>query len=394
MRKTVSAVLAAFIMLTALLPVLTVPAAADDLPTFSLAVDKTEVHPKQTITVSVNVKNLNSCTEGVGSIAAMLIYNSDYLTITKNDIKVHNAISNTENVILNKFLRDQKDKEYPKDQVEIWAVASPQSPIPQMISNVFTCTFTVNEDVPEGTQLSFKLGSPDKFVVDKFDSSVVEGQVTLDVNVPQDTTTVTVGKMLSEDATLKSLSVDGYELNREFTANQTSYAIAVPYEVKSVSVNYQTASEFASAKLSGNTKLAVGTNAVKIAVTAEDGVTKKTYSITVTRQPAPEEESSVVSEPSDVSEPSSDVSDPSETESSQTPSEPESSEPISEPTSSRDERDDSYVEAMQRQIDDLKNENVGLKDRETAVVIIFSVISALLLAALIIVSVNYKKDIR
>ena len=387
MRKTVSAVLAAFIMLTALLPVLTVPAAADDLPTFSLAVDKTEVHPKQTITVSVNLKNTDACLYGIATLQAALIYQPEYLTVYESNIKVNKIISS-----LGMDVRTFLNPRNLNNLIEVWVYPKMDESIPGNTANIFTVTFTVKEDVPSGTELQFRFGDAELFVLttwkeDKTDATELD-------TLQEGPVTATVGKMLSEDATLKSLSVDGYELNREFAANQTSYAIAVPYEVKSVSVNYQTASEFASAKLSGNTKLAVGTNAVKIAVTAEDGVTKKTYSITVTRQPAPEEESSVVSEPSDVSEPSSDVSDPSETESSQTPSEPESSEPVSEPTSSQDERDDSYVEAMQRQIDDLKNENVGLKDRETAVVIIFSVISALLLAALIIVSVNYKKDIR
>ncbi|MBQ3823721.1 MAG: hypothetical protein II808_00795, partial [Clostridia bacterium] len=93
MRKTVSAVLAAFIMLTALLPVLTVPAAADDLPTFSLAVDKTEVHPKQTITVSVNLKNTDACLYGIATLQAALIYQPEYLTVYESNIKVNKIIT-------------------------------------------------------------------------------------------------------------------------------------------------------------------------------------------------------------------------------------------------------------------------------------------------------------
>ncbi|MDR1593491.1 MAG: cadherin-like beta sandwich domain-containing protein [Prevotellaceae bacterium] len=87
------------------------------------------------------------------------------------------------------------------------------------------------------------------------------------------------------DATLSSLTVSSGDLL--FDANTTSYTVNVANEVTSIDVT-GTANHTA-ATVAGNVTgkaLNVGDNEINITVTAEDGVTTKTYTVTVVRENA------------------------------------------------------------------------------------------------------------
>lgn len=101
-------------------------------------------------------------------------------------------------------------------------------------------------------------------------------------------------KQASNDAYLSSLSVDGYEFDKEFTMNQEEYSIGqIPFETDKLTVN-------ATANM-GTSKISYlvngikqdsnvvtipkieGTSAIVVQVTAEDGKTVKNYKITYTK---------------------------------------------------------------------------------------------------------------
>lgn len=86
---------------------------------------------------------------------------------------------------------------------------------------------------------------------------------------------------VSKDNTLKSLSVDGYDI--KFNKDTLEYSIEVDNLVDSIKVNAVVNDNTATYEVVGNTNLSVGTNAVKINVTAENGDIK-TYVINVTRK--------------------------------------------------------------------------------------------------------------
>ncbi len=98
---------------------------------------------------------------------------------------------------------------------------------------------------------------------------------------------------ISSDADLNSLSVAEYELIPDFEAGTTGYAVSIPNDVESVDITATTADENASltiagtAAISGSAQtvgdLAEGDNIVDVEVTAEDGNTVQTYTITITR---------------------------------------------------------------------------------------------------------------
>jgi len=86
---------------------------------------------------------------------------------------------------------------------------------------------------------------------------------------------------VSKDNTLKSLSVEGYDI--KFNKDTLEYSIEVDNLVDSINVTAVVNDKTAIYEIIGNTNLSVGTNAVKINVTAENGDIK-TYVINVTRK--------------------------------------------------------------------------------------------------------------
>ncbi len=394
MRKFLSLALAAIIAVTALLPAFSVITFAEGSPEFYIEIDKSEVHPTQTVKVTVGIKNFaDYATNGISNIQAAIEFDPATVTVDKDEnIKFGTKITEA-GFDTRTFLHT--DEESGKATLEVWAYPkNGDESLSKYTEELFTYTFTVKEDVAEDTVLEFKLGKLDYFVADGWNEDQTDSFPITDFNLG-DAKTVTVGKLLSTDATLKDLSVEGFELNKKFSSTKTSYAISVPFETTSLEVDYEKSNEFAKVKISGNTKLSVGTNTVKITVTAEDGVTKKTYSITVTRQ-AEEIDESSSDIPSDI--PSDTPSDiPSDTPSdlpSDIPSDTPSDEPSDIPSTEPSEPSDEYTDFLESTVEKLEKENLALRDREMTVILVFAVFSVMLLVALIIVSVNYKKDIK
>lgn len=98
------------------------------------------------------------------------------------------------------------------------------------------------------------------------------------------------------DASLAGLSLSAGGLEPAFAAGTTTYTTDVPYAVAEVTVTATTNDSRASLTVDGSAAssgspsdpvaLSVGETVVDVVVTAEDGVTVRTYSITVTRAAA------------------------------------------------------------------------------------------------------------
>lgn len=87
----------------------------------------------------------------------------------------------------------------------------------------------------------------------------------------------------NSDATLKSLSVDGYTLSPSFSANNTSYSIKVPSNISSINLSAISNSDKAKIEGIGNVSLTGNVTNVVVKVTAEDG-TVKSYNIKIERE--------------------------------------------------------------------------------------------------------------
>jgi hypothetical protein len=87
----------------------------------------------------------------------------------------------------------------------------------------------------------------------------------------------------STNAYLKSLSVDGYDINPSFNKDTLEYSLEVENEVESININASRADNKASLTGAGTKELTEGLNKFEIVVTAEKG-NKKVYVVNVTRK--------------------------------------------------------------------------------------------------------------
>lgn len=111
--------------------------------------------------------------------------------------------------------------------------------------------------------------------------------VDITVQAEDGTASVYVVKLVRNKSTnnnLKSLSLDGYELNETFSPNTTLYTANVSGDVTSVNVSaeVQDASKAVIIGGTGNHDLNIGVNTIQVRVEAENG-TIKDYTISVTR---------------------------------------------------------------------------------------------------------------
>lgn len=93
-------------------------------------------------------------------------------------------------------------------------------------------------------------------------------------------------RAISTDASLKALSVNNGTLSPKFATGTTSYTVSVANSVSSIKVSATATDANAKVTGTGTKTLSVGKNTINIKVTAEDGKTTKTYTITVTRAAA------------------------------------------------------------------------------------------------------------
>jgi len=113
--------------------------------------------------------------------------------------------------------------------------------------------------------------------------------------VAQRTYTVNVTRQPLTNASLSNLVLSSGSLNPVFASGTLSYSVSVANAVASLNLTPVVADSSASIKInnvsaaSGNAHplaLSVGSNLVAVVVTAQDGVTSKTYSVTITRASA------------------------------------------------------------------------------------------------------------
>lgn len=154
-----------------------------------------------------------------------------------------------------------------------------------------------DETPPTNTMMSdgkifeviFKVISLDN-VNTKIEVSNIKGSTSIGDALEADpiTKTITITEpqspvVKSSDANLKSLSIEGHNLNPSFNPDTTSYNLNVSNDVKSLNINALASNNNSKIAITGNKNLSVGKNNIIVEVTAEDG-TKKIYKIEVTRK--------------------------------------------------------------------------------------------------------------
>ncbi len=99
----------------------------------------------------------------------------------------------------------------------------------------------------------------------------------------------TVASGLSDNASLSGISIPGIELTPAFDSETTSYTASVGNSVNSAAITAEPSDDAAAVTINGaagttgEVPLNVGSNVITVEVTAADGVTTKTYTITIRR---------------------------------------------------------------------------------------------------------------
>ncbi len=104
---------------------------------------------------------------------------------------------------------------------------------------------------------------------------------------------ITVTRAVSSDATLASINLSSGTLKPEFASGTLTYSVNVGHEISSIAITPTLNASNATLKInetalvsgntSGNIPLKVGTNDIILLVTAADGSTAKTYTLSVNR---------------------------------------------------------------------------------------------------------------
>jgi hypothetical protein len=90
-------------------------------------------------------------------------------------------------------------------------------------------------------------------------------------------------ELLSDDATLSMLSVNPGVFSADFTSEVTGYSVTVANSVSSITISAVANDENAVVSGDGTFALNVGVNTFAVVVTAQDGETTQTYTVTVNR---------------------------------------------------------------------------------------------------------------
>jgi hypothetical protein len=108
------------------------------------------------------------------------------------------------------------------------------------------------------------------------------------------TYTITATRASSSNASLNNLTIGNATLSPSFVSGTENYTASLSNTVSSISVNAIAGDASAAIKVNGvttssgnpsqNIPLAVGSNTITVAVTAQDGITQSTYTVNVTRE--------------------------------------------------------------------------------------------------------------
>ena len=241
----------------------------------------TAVSPGQTVTYNLSFSNLSAVApNGLNALGPIEIsYNADIFTFV--EIKKTSAISSA--------FSFSTSIDTPGVITLTTYATDGSSVIKSNTTSIATITFKVKSTAQKvTTSIAVK---------DVQGASAFVGGDSIDYNISPSALSINVGDKLPDNADLSSISIDGFVMEPEFSPSKTTgYKINVGSMVDSVNIIAQSADPLAKVSIRGNTGLSAGENRMTITVTAQDGFTQKTYTVTAVK------ENEITSEPAHIAE--------------------------------------------------------------------------------------------
>jgi len=163
---------------------------------------------------------------------------------------------------------------------------------PGINSITVTPTATDAKDVIKVNGITVLSGKPSTAIPLSAGLNTINVVVTAEDGITTKTYTITVGKGSAND-NLSSLKLSSGTLSPAFAPTTPNYTATVINTVSSITVTAHSAQTTSTITVNGTPvtsgtasapiPLNIGTNTIKITVTAQDGITKQTYTVTVTR---------------------------------------------------------------------------------------------------------------
>lgn len=155
--------------------------------------------------------------------------------------------------------------------------------------NLGTYTFVAPEVTEKTTyKVSFKINDVTNTSTVTVNPKIVENNTNPNnnSNSGSNSNSTTQPQAKSNVATLANLGIKGQYDFTGFRAAKTSYSVTVPNEAESVEIYASKGQSGQKITGTGVKQLKEGTNAINVVVTAEDGTTTKTYTISIERKSA------------------------------------------------------------------------------------------------------------
>lgn len=144
----------------------------------------------------------------------------------------------------------------------------------ESVTGIFQLNFTVKADVAPGTVIRVQA------------TNVILSAGDADQSVGTLTYSTTVAEPLSDNCSLKAMTVTGATISPAFSSSVTNYRATVPFSTSKIDVAATADHEKARVSVQNPGLTAGSTTYVQVTVTAENGATK-TYTIAVTREQDP-----------------------------------------------------------------------------------------------------------
>ncbi len=159
---------------------------------------------------------------------------------------------------------------------------------PVFSPNLLEYSVEVNNEIEEITVLAVPADTNATVIGNGFyplgvDNTIVSLEVIAEDNVHRSLYEIVITRLLSQDASLRSLTVLGYSLYPDFDPAIFQYRTYIPEDVTSIYVGGLTNHIEASIEGGGIINLDAGENRVILTVTAQDGSTTQDYEIVIDR---------------------------------------------------------------------------------------------------------------